>query len=170
MPASPPGADPRGGPTATTPRDVTQPGRSCCSANTCAVSAAARRHGSNYIDIILVRDVAAARNLTHVEIPSLKGGYRAFYNPGGPGPEPFQGMRYTAPGPPGLEPVLIALDDPMRASREAVSGGLPWLFVAISVGIIVLAGSFGVVRHSRKQSKQRASGADMDTSIPSVRR
>jgi hypothetical protein len=49
--------------------------------------------------------------------------------------------------------VLIALDDPMRASREAVSGGLPWLFVAISVEIIVLAGSFGVVRHSRKQSK-----------------
>jgi hypothetical protein len=80
-------------------------------------------------------------------------------------------MRYTAPGPPGLEPVLIALDDPMRASREAVSGGLPWLFVAISVGIIVLAGSFGVVRHSRKQPKQRASGADMEhTSIPSVRR
>ena len=50
----------------------------------------------NYIDIILVGDEAAARNITHVEIPSLEGGYNAFYNPGGPGPEPFEGVRYTA--------------------------------------------------------------------------
>jgi hypothetical protein len=71
----------------------------------------------NYIDIILVGDEAAARSLTHVEIPSLEGGYRAFYNPGGPGPEPFAGVRYTAPGPPDLEPIINALDDPMRVSR-----------------------------------------------------
>ena len=44
-------------------------------------------------------DEAAARNITFVEIPALEGGYRAFYNPGGPGPEPFEGVRYTAPGP-----------------------------------------------------------------------
>jgi hypothetical protein len=73
----------------------------------------------NYIDIILVGDEAAARNITFVEIPSLDGGYRAFYNPGGPGPEPFEGVRYTAPGPPDLEPVIIALDDPMRVDRAA---------------------------------------------------
>jgi hypothetical protein len=73
----------------------------------------------NYIDIILVGDEAAARNVTFVEIPSLEGGYRAFYNPGGPGPEPFEGVRYTAPGPPDMEPVIIALDDPMRVSRAA---------------------------------------------------
>lgn len=73
----------------------------------------------NYIDIILVGDEAAARNVTFVEIPALEGGYRAFYNPGGPGPEPFEGVRYTAPGPPDLEPVIIALDDPMRVSRVA---------------------------------------------------
>jgi hypothetical protein len=73
----------------------------------------------NYIDIILVGDEAAARNITFVEIPSLEGGYRAFYNPGGPGPEPFEGVRYTAPGPPDLEPVIIALDDPMRVDRAA---------------------------------------------------
>ena len=73
----------------------------------------------NYIDIILVGDEAAARNITHVEIPSLEGGYNAFYNPGGPGPEPFEGVRYTAPGPPDLEPVINALDNPMRVSREA---------------------------------------------------
>lgn len=71
----------------------------------------------NYIDIILVGDEAAARNVTFVEIPALEGGYRAFYNPGGPGPEPFEGVRYTAPGPPDMEPVILALDDPMRVDR-----------------------------------------------------
>jgi hypothetical protein len=73
----------------------------------------------NYIDIILVGDETAARNITFVEIPSLEGGYSAFYNPGGPGPEPFEGVRYTAPGPPDMEPVIIALDDPMRVDRAA---------------------------------------------------
>ena len=73
----------------------------------------------NYIDIILEGDEEAARNVTFVEIPSLAGGYRAFYNPGGPGPEPFEGVRYTAPGPPDMEPVIIALDNPMRVDRAA---------------------------------------------------
>ena len=72
----------------------------------------------NYIDIILVGDETAARNITFVEIPSLERGYRAFYNPGGPGPEPFEGIIYTAPGPADLEPVVIALDDPMRVNRN----------------------------------------------------
>jgi hypothetical protein len=72
----------------------------------------------NYIDIILVGDEAAARNITFVEIPALEGAYRAFYNPGGPGPEPSEGVIYTAPGPPDLEPVVIALDDPMRVNRK----------------------------------------------------
>lgn len=74
--------------------------------------------GDNYIDIILVGDEAAARNVTYVEIPALEGGYRAFYNPGGPGPTPFAGVTYTAPGPPDMEPVTIALDDPMRVDRR----------------------------------------------------
>ena len=73
----------------------------------------------NYIDIILVGDEEAARNITFVEIPALEGGYSAFYNPGGPGPAPFEGVRYTAPGPPDMEPVIIALDDPMRVDRQA---------------------------------------------------
>jgi hypothetical protein len=77
-----------------------------------------REDRDNYIDIILDGDEAAARSITAVEIPSLEGGYRAFYNPGGPGPEPFPGVRYSAPGPPDLEPVTIALDDPMRVSRD----------------------------------------------------
>ena len=72
----------------------------------------------NYIDIILTGDEAAARSITHVEIPALPGGYAPFYNPGGPGPEPFPEVRYTAPGPPDFEPVIDALDDPMRVDRD----------------------------------------------------
>jgi hypothetical protein len=72
----------------------------------------------NYIDIILTGDEAAARSVKFVEIPSLQGGYRAFYNPGGPGPTPTAGVRFTAPGPPDLEPVVMALDDPMRVDRR----------------------------------------------------
>lgn len=73
----------------------------------------------NYIDIIIVGDEAAARNITFVEIPSIEGGYKPFYNPGGPGPEPTDGVRYTAPGPRDMEPVIMALDDPMRVDRAA---------------------------------------------------
>ncbi|GAB5473094.1 MAG: hypothetical protein Mars2KO_11930 [Maribacter sp.] len=73
--------------------------------------------GDNYIDIILVGDEAAARNITFLEIPSLSGGYDAFYNPGGPGTTPVLGETYTQPGPPDMEPVIIALDNPMRVSN-----------------------------------------------------
>ena len=71
----------------------------------------------NYIDIILVGDNEAARNITFLEIPSLAGGYSAFFNPGGPGTTPFSGEAYSEPGPPDLEPVIIALDNPMRVSN-----------------------------------------------------
>lgn len=72
----------------------------------------------NYIDIVLAGDEAAARSITHVEVPSLEGGYDAFYNPGGPGRTPFDGVTYTEPGPGDLEPVIVALDDPMRVSYD----------------------------------------------------
>jgi len=70
----------------------------------------------NQIDIILAGDEAAARSITFVEVPA-QGDYLPLYNPGGPGPEPFPNVRYTAPGPPDLEPVINALDDPMRVSN-----------------------------------------------------
>lgn len=79
-----------------------------------------------------------------MEIPSLDGGYPAFYNPGGPGPEPFEGVRYAAPGPPDLEPVVIALDDPMRVSRNAVASYPPWILIGIA--ILLLAGIGWIVR------------------------
>ena len=71
----------------------------------------------NYIDIIIEGDEGAARNITFVEIPSLEGGYDAFYNPGGPGTTPFSNVNYTQPGPRDLEPVIIALDNPMRVTN-----------------------------------------------------
>jgi hypothetical protein len=71
----------------------------------------------NYIDVILAGDEAAARHITQLEMPGLPGGYKALYNPGGPGPTPFAGVRYTAPSPPLLIAVLNALDNPMRVSR-----------------------------------------------------
>lgn len=76
----------------------------------------------NYIDVILVGDEAAAREIAFLEIPAGAGGYRDLYNPGGPGPEPYPEVRYTAPGPADLEPVIIALDDPMRVSRSQAAG------------------------------------------------
>ena len=73
----------------------------------------------NYIDVILVGDTAAARNILFLEIPSLEvEGYQPFYNPGGPGTTPFAGESYTQPGPRDLEPVIIALDDPMRVTYD----------------------------------------------------
>ena len=76
--------------------------------------------------------------MTFVEIPSLEGGYRAFYNPGGPGPEPFEGVRYAAPGPPDLEPVVIALDDPMRVSRDAVTWNPPLIMVGVVIALLAV--------------------------------
>lgn len=69
----------------------------------------------NYIDIILNGDEAAIRQITFVEIPASDG-YDPFYNPGGPGMLPTAGVRYTAPGPRDLEPVIMALDDPMTVT------------------------------------------------------
>jgi hypothetical protein len=71
----------------------------------------------NYIDVILAGDEAAIRHLTAVEMPGLVGGYGALYNPGGPGPTPFPGVRYSAPSPPVIQPITLALDNPMRLSR-----------------------------------------------------
>jgi hypothetical protein len=71
----------------------------------------------NYLDVIISGGDAAARSITSLEIPGIDGGYSAFYNPGGPGQTPTPGVRYTAPGPATLQPVIIALDNPMRVTR-----------------------------------------------------
>lgn len=71
----------------------------------------------NYIDIILEGDLAAAGSIVYVEIPTAEP-YAPFFNPGGPGATPTDGVRYTSAGPHDLEPVIDALDEPMRVSRE----------------------------------------------------
>lgn len=71
----------------------------------------------NYIDIILAGDEAAMRQITYLEIPAA-GEYDPFYNPGGPGNNPSPDVRYTAPGLRDLEPVIIALDDPLTVTYE----------------------------------------------------
>ena len=72
----------------------------------------------NYLDIVIAGDEAAARSITALEIPGFEGGYGSFYNPGGPGQTPTPGVRYTAPGPAVTWPVTIALDNPMRVTRN----------------------------------------------------
>jgi len=73
--------------------------------------------GDNYIDVILSGDETAARHITALEMPGTEGGYQPLYNPGGPGPTPFPGVVYSEPSPPIIQPVTIALDDPMRVDR-----------------------------------------------------
>jgi hypothetical protein len=106
----------------------------------------------NYIDIILSGDEAAARSISFVEIPSIEGNYKAFYNPGGPGPEPYAGIRYTAPGPPDLEPVLMALDNPMRVSRNATTG-VSWPLVGLVV-VLSAAAALGIIGYRKRHSKR----------------
>ncbi len=93
----------------------------------------------NQIDIILKGDEAAMRLITFVEIPA-DGEYSSFYNPGGPGMEPTDGVTYTQPGPYTLQPVMIAIDDPftvtymipepsagmLGASALALLGAMGW--------------------------------------------
>jgi hypothetical protein len=69
----------------------------------------------NQIDIILAGDEAAMRRITAVEVPSVSP-YSPLFNPGGPGNQPTPGVRYSAPSPPHLVPVLQALDDPMTVT------------------------------------------------------
>ncbi|GEM_PF-1245915 len=98
----------------------------------------------NYLDIILVGDEEAARNVTFVEIPATEDGYQPFYNPGGPGPEPFEDVVYTAPGPRDLEPVINALDDPMRVSRMPSDINI----INTRQGDVILAQNAGMVPES----------------------
>lgn len=74
--------------------------------------------GDNQVDVVLAGDQAAVASITHVEMPGLPGGYAPLFNPGGPGPEPFEGVDYTEPSPPLVLPVTVALDDPMQVTRE----------------------------------------------------
>jgi hypothetical protein len=82
-----------------------------------------REDKDNYIDIVIAGQAAAVRRITSVEIPA-SGAYSPFFNPRGPGNSPTSGVPYTSPGPSQLEPVRVALDNPLavtfvRAARCA---------------------------------------------------
>ena len=70
----------------------------------------------NQIDIILDGDIRAASRVRLVRIPATGNGYRPLYNPGGPGQTPVAGVRYTAPGPRYVQPIVNALSDPMTVT------------------------------------------------------
>ena len=74
-----------------------------------------REDKDNQIDIILSGDESAMRAITRVQMPST-GDYDPVYNPGGPGSEPWPGVRYAAPSPPIDIEVMQAIDDPMTVS------------------------------------------------------
>ena len=71
----------------------------------------------NYIDIVLKGDEAAMKLITAVEIPATTlPGYLPFFNPGGPGSCPTAGVIYTSPGPYRLQPVTMAIDNPLTVN------------------------------------------------------
>lgn len=74
--------------------------------------------GDNQIDVILAGDENAMSAITHLEMPGLRAGYMPLYNPGGPGPTPFDEVTYTEPSPPLVLPVDVALEDPMQVDRD----------------------------------------------------
>ncbi len=45
--------------------------------------------------------------------------YLSFYNPGGPGPEPFPDVRDNSPGSRDLEPITEPLDNPLPAPTDS---------------------------------------------------
>src|SRR6185295_18859700 len=94
------------------------------------------------------------------EIPSIEGHYRAFYNPGGPGPEPYEGIRYTAPGPPDLEPVIMAIDNPMRVSRNAATE-VPWPLVGLVV-VLAAAAALGIIAYRTRHPKRNEPEPDAE--------
>jgi len=74
-----------------------------------------REDKDNYIDIVIAGEVAAVGGSRALRFPP-RGDYSPFYNPGGPGDDPTPGVPYTAPGPSQVEPVFVALDNPMTVT------------------------------------------------------
>ncbi len=70
----------------------------------------------NQFDIILGGSIKAARKVRSVVIPAKGNGYQPFYNPGGPGTTPEDGVRYTAPGPRLSQKITNALSNPMTVT------------------------------------------------------
>jgi len=74
----------------------------------------------NQIDVIMSGDAAAISTITAIQIPA-SGGYSPFFNPGGPGNSPTPGVPYSQPGPSLLQPVKVALDNPMTVTWSGLN-------------------------------------------------
>ncbi len=70
----------------------------------------------NQIDIVLKGAVEVMRKVVGVDVPSTEDGYKPFYNPGGPGNTPADGVTYTQGSPNHTVEVLQAIDDPMAVT------------------------------------------------------
>ena len=70
----------------------------------------------NQIDIVLKGDVEVMRKIVAVDVPSTEAGYKPFYNPGGPGNTPADGVTYTQGSPNHTVEGLQAIDDPMAVT------------------------------------------------------
>lgn len=70
----------------------------------------------NQFDIVLGGSIKAAQRVRAVVIPAVGHGYQAFYNPGGPGTTPVDGVYYTSPGPRHRQKIVNALRDPMTVT------------------------------------------------------
>ncbi len=70
----------------------------------------------NQFDIVLGGSIKAAQRVKAVVIPAAGHGYRAFYNPGGPGTTPVDGVHYTSPGPRYKQKIVNALRNPMTVT------------------------------------------------------
>lgn len=70
----------------------------------------------NQFDIVLGGSIKAAHRVRAVLIPAVGNGYQTFYNPGGPGTSPVEGVYYTSPGPRYKQKIVNALRDPMTVT------------------------------------------------------
>ena len=66
----------------------------------------------NQIDIIVKGDETIIRNIVSLVIPSDNNKYTLFYNPGGPGPTPFENIKYTNPSEYQVIEIINNLDNP----------------------------------------------------------
>ena len=69
----------------------------------------------NQIDIVVKGDESIIKNIVSLVIPSI-GKYTQFYNPGGPGPTPFENVKYTIPSEYQVVEIKNNIDNPNSVS------------------------------------------------------
>jgi hypothetical protein len=70
----------------------------------------------NQIDIVLKGNKSVIKNIINLVIPSNGKEYTKFYNPGGPGPTPFENITYTIPSEYQIIDIINNLENPNTVS------------------------------------------------------